>query len=391
MKNKQPPKKFDVHRTLPNTSYRPANSTFKSVQEPILSQSLLEKPQKRWWSKKKIALLIFLVLLTPFLIIGIWDARNASRASEKIFGSGNIIDILNTDELKGSDRGRVNVLLVGYSLDDPGHAGAALTDSIMILSMDTHDKAGFMLSVPRDLYVNIPDYGRAKINEAYQGGENLGFSESKYPSGGMGLLEKTVSENFDIQIDYYAIINYGAVRDIVNAVNGITVDIKSTDPRGIYDPNFKPEEGGPLRLSNGAQEIDGQTALRLTRARGSTYGSYGLAQSDFDRTKNQQLVLSGIKNEIDWKLILDPRINSKFFDAFADNVKTDVQSSEVLPLYRLFNSIPGPNMRSVSLRDVDKVNYLRSYTTPNGQSALVPSAGLNDFSDIQALVKQLSN
>src|SRR5690606_41148422 len=66
-----------------------------------------------------------------------------------------------------------------------------------------------------------------------------------------------------VEIHNYAIFDYAAVRDIVDALGGITVDIKSPDERGIYDPNFQPQEGGPLQLPNGPQKIDGQTALRL--------------------------------------------------------------------------------------------------------------------------------
>src|SRR5665213_1561264 len=97
--------------------------------------------------------------------------------------------------------------------------------SIILLSMNTTSKTGYMLSIPRDLYVNIPGFGYAKINEAYQ-------------DGGIGLLEQVVSSDFQVPIDYYALINYASVRDTVNALGGITVNIASQDPRGLYDPNI---------------------------------------------------------------------------------------------------------------------------------------------------------
>src|SRR5690606_38271004 len=136
-----------------------------------------------------------------------------------------------------------------------------------------------------------------------------GFREPGYPPGGIGLLRKIVSENLGMELHYHALVNYGAVREIVDALGGITVDVQSPDERGLYDPNFQEFEGGPLLLQNGPQTVDGVVALQLTRARGATSGSYGFPQSDFNRTQNQQLVVGAILRELNWTLVLDPRTN----------------------------------------------------------------------------------
>lgn len=323
---------------------------------------------------RRIFLSLLVIVLATVIFIGTWDARNISRASQKMFGSGNLISLLGTSPLKNDD-GRVNVLLVGYSLDDPGHPGAKLTDSIILLSMSQASKTGYMLSIPRDLYVNIPGFGYGKINEAYQ-------------DGGISLLEDIITNDFQVPINYYAMINYASVKDTVDALGGITINIKSSDPRGLYDPNISPVDGGPLKLSNGAQTLDGQTALNLTRARGDAYGSYGFPQADFDRTQHQRQVLTAIKDKLNWKLILNPRQNSRILDAIAENVKTDLTAGEARPLFGLFNSIPSSSLKSLSLRDLDGTNYLSSYTTPYGQSALIPSDGISDYSGIDAALSQ---
>ncbi len=374
------PRRFDVHRTLPNPNQaaQPLSTDFTDLGEK----------KKRRFTKKKILLLSLLVLLIPVVIIAAWDYRNYARASDQMFGSSNLINVLPPNHLD-SDDGRTNILIAGFSTDDPGHSGAELTDSIMVLSLDKDTKTGYMLAVPRDLYVEIPGYGPAKINEAYEAGKQMKFKGIGYPDGGMGLLEKVVSDSFDIDIHYYALINYGAVKDTVKALVGITVNIKSDDPRGIYDPGFLAKEGLAVKLKNGRQQIDAQTALNLTRARGMGYGSYGLAQADFDRTKNQQAVLRGIKEKITWQRLLDPRKNAPLLDAIANNVKTDLEIGNILPLYRLFNSVPGNKLKSVTLRDVEGQNLLSSYGTPTGQSALIPAAGIDDFSQIQEAIKQL--
>jgi LCP family protein required for cell wall assembly len=365
MRRKPKKQPLQTGRSLPDVK---RYSAYRGRTDPMGAPDA-EPPKKRSILKRTV-LLLMLVILAGAIFIGIWDARNISTASARLFGDGNIFSLLNSSPLKGVEDHRVNVLLVGYSVDDPGHQGATLTDSIILLSMSTTDKTGYMLSIPRDLYVNIPGFGYAKINEAYQ-------------DGGISLLERIITTDFRQPIDYYAIINYTSVRDTVNALGGITVNINSSDPRGLYDPNISPVDGGPLKLPNGSQLIDGQTALNLTRARGDAYDSYGFPQSDFDRTQHQRQVLTAIKQRLNWKLILNPRKNSRILDAVANNVKTDVSANEARPLFGLFNSIPSSSLQSLGLRELNGKNYLSGYTTIYGQSALIPTNGLDDYSAIQ--------
>jgi LCP family protein required for cell wall assembly len=374
------PRQFDIHRTLPSNprqavphaGRRPHSAAHHK--SAAVSQSTVPKKRRFTWTRLFSSIIVGALLFVIF--IAAWDARNISRASAKMFGSGNLMQVLSPDSLKGSDQGRVNVLIVGYSVDDPGHPGASLTDSIMLLSMSTTNHTGYMLSIPRDLYVKIPGYGAAKINEAYK-------------DGGISLLEQIIENNFQTHIDYSALLDYTAVRDSVNALGGVTVNIQSPDPRGLYDPNISPADSGPLKLPNGPQQIDGQTALNLTRARGDAYGSYGFPQSDFNRTEHQRQVFTAMKEKLNWKLILDPRKNGEVFDAFANNVKTDVTLSEVRPLYGLFNSIPASQLQSISLNNFNGKNLLAS--TYYEGSTLSPAAGANDYSDIDAALNQLNS
>lgn len=334
-------------------------------------------------------LVLALVFLTA-AAIAVWDFRNFSSASQKLFGTDNVWEVLRTTQLKSTAGGRTNLLIVGYSADDPGHAGAKLTDSILILSLNKADRTGYMISIPRDLYVQIPGYGPAKINEAYQAGERRKFRQAGYPAGGIGLLQKVINESFGIEAHYYALINYAAVKDIVDALGGINVTINSEDKRGIYDPNFPKDQGGPLKLSNGVHHVDGQTALRLTRARGSVYGSYGFPTSDFNRTQNQQQVLSAIKGKLNWTLVLDPRTNGEIFNAAGNNIVTNVKIGEIVPLYRLFINVPNGNIHPANFRNIEGSNLLTDYTTPYGQSALIPAAGMYDYSQIREAITRLN-
>lgn len=328
------------------------------------------------------------VLGALVLIVGGFLGWKFFNNTGKVFG-GNVISnigaLVNSSPLKGQETGRVNILLAGNSADDVGHDGAALTDSIMLISIDTNNKEAFMLSIPRDFWVNIPDVGYRKINEANYWGNESSFKEDGYPEGGMGLLEKTLETNLDIDINYYALINYGAFKDTVDAVGGITVTIESSDPRGLYDPTFQSWEGGALKLSNGEHKLDGNTALKLARARGHD-GGYGYATSDFTRTENQRKMLLGLKEKaLSAGTLSNPIKIANLMDSIGDNVKTDFKLNEITTLVGLGKEIK--TIDSLSFQD-DTVKLLANYTSPAGQSALIPSAGLGDYTDIIKFLKQ---
>lgn len=331
-----------------------------------------------------------ITLLIIAALIGLFVGAKFLYNAHKLFG-GSIFGVLHTTHLKGEDRGRVNILLAGNSADDPGHNGAQLTDSIMIVSIDTRNHTAFLLSVPRDLWVNIPGGGHQKINAAYSVGQDDRFNEAGYPKGGMGLLEKVVQDNFGIPIDYYALVNYSALRDSVNAVGGVNFNVNSSDPRGLYDPSIDYKTHGPLvaHLTNGPHVLNGQQALDLARARGDAYGSYGFGMSDFQRTQDQRQLLIALKNKSTTAgVIANPAKLTSLFDAVGGNVKTDMTLSEVHRLYDLTKQINSKNIKSLSLSDANGKNLLASYHTRDGESALIPAAGVDDFSAIQAFVHQ---
>jgi LCP family protein required for cell wall assembly len=343
---------------------------------------------RRFWQKvtlKRTAITLAILVL----VVGGWLGGKFAYNAHKLFG-GNIFSVLTTTKLKGEDSGRVNILLAGNSADDPGHSGGNLTDSIMVISIDTRQHKAFLLSVPRDLWVHIPGDGHQKINAVYPDGQDSGFDESGYPHGGMGQLEQVVSQDLGIPINYYALVDYSALKDAVNDVGGIQVNIQSTDPRGLYDPSIDYATHGPLvRLTNGVHTLNGEQALDLARARGDAYGSYGFAGSDFERTQNQREMLVALKSKaVSAGVLANPVKLSSLSDSIGNNVKTDFKLSEVHRLYDLTNQISGQNIQSLSLNQANGKNLLASYSAPDGESALIPAAGLDDFSDIQAFVKQ---
>lgn len=334
---------------------------------------------------KKAVITLFILAALVGVFVGLKFLYNA----HKLFGN-SIFGVLGTTHLKGESQGRVNILLAGNSADDPGHNGATLTDSIMIISIDTRNHTAFLMSIPRDLWVDIPGGGHQKINAAYNVGQEDNFNEPGYPKGGMGLLEQVVQQNFNIPIDYYALVDYSALRDSVNAVGGVNFNVNSADPRGLYDPSIDYATHGSLvRLTNGTHKLNGEQALDLARARGDAYGSYGFGGSDFQRTQDQRELLVALKDKAFTPgVIANPAKLTSLFDAVGSNVKTDMKLAEVHRLYDLVKLINSKDIKSLSLSDANGKNLLTSYTTRDGESALIPAAGIDDFSAIQAFVQQ---
>ena len=364
---------YQVSRSLPD---------LRSGPRPVRAQAGVKPSKQRHGGWKKIFKRFFLLLVIIFIGVGAWLGYGAFRNSNKLGTS--VFSFFDNSKLKGEDRGRINILLTGVSTDDPGHQGADLTDSIMIISINPNNKTAYLLSIPRDLYVKIQGNGYAKINAANVYGKADKFSQAGYPDGGVGLLEKTITDNFNIPIDYYAVINYTAFRDAVNAVGGVTITVASPNKYGVYDPYAN------LKLANGTQQIDGQTALNLSRARGEGPGAYGVV-SDFDRTGYQRSILLALKDKANSAGVLtNPVKINNLFNAAGNNVKTDLSIGNIRRLNNLTKGISTADIKSVSLNNYEKVNYLRNYTSNDGQSTLIPAAGLSNYSAIQTLITQLN-
>lgn len=371
---------YEINRSIPtHSSYTPDTAMFQP-----------SEPAKPRWKKILKRTVIIIVIIGA--LCGAWVGWKFLSNLAKIYGWGNLWSLLHPTKLKGEDRGQVNLLLAGNSADDPGHGGAELTDSIMLVSINPKDKKAFMLSIPRDLYVNIPNNGYAKINEAYQDGKNDNFHEPGYAEGGMGLLEKVVSEKFDLPIDYYALVDYAALKNAVDAVGGVTVDIQSSDPRGLYDPSPDLTTQKPLvDLQNGKQKLNGQQALGLARARGNSYSAYGFPRSDFNRTEHQRQILLALKDKASSVSTLSNPVKlGNLADSFGEHVDTDLNPGETRRLYSIVKSIPNGEIKSAGLNDADGEDLLTSYATRTGQSALAPRAGLDDYSEIQAFMHKLA-
>ena len=372
-----------IGMALPNYQYDPSDR-HKRAEQTVVKKPGLFKRMFGWLSFKRFGLAVVVLAL----LIGGWLGYKFVWNAHKVFG-GNLLSAIKTTHLKGENEGRVNILLAGNSADDPGHDGANLTDSIMVMSVDTKNNTAFLLSIPRDLWVKV-DGSHQKINQAYVTGMDNDFNEDGYPKGGMGQLEQVVSEKMGIPIHYYALVDYNALKQGVDALGGVDFTVKSSDPRGLYDPNIDWTTKGPLvKLTNGTHKLTGQQALNLARARGDAYNSYGFPASDFDRAEHQRQILIAMKvKAVNAGTLANPKKLSDLADAVGNNVKTDMTLSEAHRLYDLFKKIDTAKIKSLSLNKADGKNLLISYQSPAGQSALIPALGIDNFYDIQTYINR---
>jgi anionic cell wall polymer biosynthesis LytR-Cps2A-Psr (LCP) family protein len=351
-------------------------------------------PKPRW---RKIVKRLLLFLLLVGVVGAGWIGIKAILAGGKVF-KGDIFGIVQQKDLKMDTEGRTNMLVLGTSEDDPGHQGAHLTDSIMIVSLDQKKKNAYMISIPRDLEVQ---YGMAcaagysgKIN-GYFDCVNNDWTSSSAEDERQEKSREFFGDIVGLDIQYSVHVNYTVMRDIVKALDGITVTIESPDSRGQMDGNFDwkcgttyavrlkncPPRGHFIDYPNGPVTLDAEHALYLAQARGDTEVNWGFPNSNFDRERNQQKILVAIKEKaLSTGTLTNVSKVTGLIDALGNNLRTNFDTSEIRTLMALGNDIPSSAIESIDLLKGEVVN-----------ASAQPTAGQYSYGAIQAYIKKTIN
>lgn len=276
--------------------------------------------------------------------------------------------------LNGEKDGRVNFLLLGQG--GPGHSGPYLTDTIILASLDVNNKTVGLLSIPRDLAVNIPGYGYRKINNANAFGEQAG------PGQGSQLSKQVVSETFGLPIHYYARLDFSGFVSIVNALGGLPIDVE----KSFVDNQFPASEDGPftsVKFDAGWQLMSGERALDFVRSRHGTNDQ----GTDFARAKRQQLVLLALKQKLlSPATFLNPRLAITLYKTFKASVDTDISAQEAVKLAHLLKDVSSDNIRHIVL-DNSPTGYLNDSVGSEGAYLLVPKSG--NYNTLKLLAQNL--
>ncbi len=269
------------------------------------------------------------------------------------------LPLLSTDALKPwSGTERVSILLLGIDhRQDCEEEGPAHTDSMMVLTIDPIGLSASVLSLPRDLWVEIPEVGLDRINQAHYFGDLY-----EYPGGGPALAMETVSAFLGIPLNYYVTVNFDAFIEVVDLIGGITIEV----PEAIDDPDYPDSCYGidPFYIAEGTHRLDGAQALKYARTR-ATFGG------DVDRAGRQQAVILAARDQI-LQLNMLPQLiaqSPRLWQTLQDNVRTNLTLDEGLQLALLMQDIPAESIETA----VIDYNYVYNETTPDGRQVLVPN------------------
>jgi LCP family protein required for cell wall assembly len=254
---------------------------------------------------------------------------------------------------------RFTMLLMGVDRR-PDETGLQYrTDTMMVLSIDPHNNTIGLLSIPRDLFVEVPGYSQLqRVNTPMVLGElqQVGY--------GPTLAMQTVQYNFGIRVHDYVVVDFDAFITFVDTIGGIEVDLDYTIDDPIYPDLYYGYD--PLYMAPGHYHLNGYEALRFARTR---HGS-----SDFERALRQQQVLNAVRDRI-LSLDLLPSLivqAPSMYANLSENIYTGLTLDQMIQLAWYFKDIPTD---SIHMGVVDQ-RYTFNYTTAEGAQVLVPDRSL---------------
>lgn len=229
-------------------------------------------------SRRRRIIIILLAVVAAILVVAVVVALTyVSRLQSAFDDNRNVIEGLDDLEDESSYRtpeGTTNILLLGSDSrgesetqyrDATGEDGER-SDVIMLVHIPADRSGVYVMSIMRDLWLEVPGHGQGRINSALA-------------TGGLELVVDTVEDALYTHIDHVATIDFEGFSDLTTALGGVYVDNPRAFSAGQRNPAFYPE--GDIRL-------EGSDALRFVRERKS------FATGDYVRVENQQLMLRGI-------------------------------------------------------------------------------------------------
>lgn len=234
---------------------------------------------------------------------------------------------------------RVTILLMGVDTEpvldaqgnvSPDRVGPARSDTMILLTIDPQTKTAGMMSVPRDLWVNIPGFNYAKINTAYFNGESY-----KLPGGGPELAMRTVEQVIGVPIQYYAQVQFWSFTNLIDEIGKVKVFVPK---KIIIDPMGAGSD--KIMLSAGYHLLGGVEALAYVRQRHTEGG-------DVDRSNRQQAVILAVKDKV-----MDPANFSTLltnapviYNNIQTGIRTNLTFDEIMRLGMLAKDIPQENIK----------------------------------------------
>ena len=246
---------------------------------------------------------------------------------------------------------RVTLLIMGTDYRDwiVGE-GAPRSDTMMLVSVDPITLKASMLSIPRDLWVEIPGFTYNRINTAYMLGEAYNL-----PGGGPGLAMQAVENLIGVPIQYYAVVDFYTFERLVDEIGG--VDILVHEPMWI-----SPIDSDSIWVEAKPYRFNGAEALAYARVR---YVGGG----DFSRAQRQQQVILAIMDRVVGADML-PTLISKaplLYQEVSSGVRTNLSLEQMISLAWLALKIPSDQIQTGVISPPNMVGF---HTRPDGAQVL---------------------
>ena len=234
---------------------------------------------------------------------------------------------------------RINILFVGLRGGDPSEGDCPFcTDTLILLTVDPTTKTAGILSIPRDMWVNIPGFGYSRINTAWTLGRG-----SKLPGGGPALSMKTVSHFIGVPVDYYVQVDFDTFVDIINLIGGVDV---YNDETIVLDPMAHGKDFPKVKITCcGMRHLNGRIALAYSRCR---HIEQGCKDGDVGRARRQQKVIFGIRDKV---LSAEnfPKLLAQapqLYNTFSAGIHTNMSLEDAVKLAVMARDIPKNNIEN---------------------------------------------
>lgn len=342
----------------------------------IIERAPLEKPRRRWPRWILGLLVCFVILFSFFYIKNLFGLGNDASWIDNIPIISQVKHFAESADrnLKGEDRDRVNVLLLGVG--GANHDGGQLADTIMIASVKPSTKGVSLFSIPRDLTVPINGYGSRKINSI------TSLAEAKEKGSGGTAASEAIGTLLEQPMDYYVKVDFDGFEKIIDEVGGVDVYVDNTLDDYSYpvrgredDPNYYARYEH-LHVDKGWQHMDGALALKFARSRHGVGGE----GSDFARARRQQKIIEAVRDKIlSAGTLLNPGKVSSIIGSLQENISTNLKVWEIVKLWTLVKDTKSDQIANKVL-DNSPSGLLIDGKGENGAYILTPRAG--NFSEI---------
>lgn len=319
-----------------------------------------EKPKKRILKWFLLSTIIIVLLVSSYGIYTFVQVKSAlDHSTVDLDRKGDKSELRENNITFSKDP--ISILLIGvedYAKDtDSGRA-----DTQIVVTLDPNSKQIHLVTIPRDTRVRIENAGEYsgihKINAAYTYGDITGY-------GAVKLQIETVEKLLNIPIDHFVAVNFDGLRDIVNTLGGVTIDVKE----GFWEKNIY--DNSKIEFKKGKTLLNGEESLAFVRMRKRD------VNATYSRDERQRQFLKAVINQaMSAKTIFKV---GQISDILGKNVETDLSAKDIFALQKQYSELKNPSISTLEIDGADQTVDGGSYFIPQQSSLQQVSENLRSI------------